>query len=399
MFAPKEPSHDSRQTRMVALVRAIDRKVERELWARAAGRCEFSGCNTLLYRSSITQESVHVSEKAHIYSFSEKGPRGWGPFKLNLSAINDISNLMLVCYGCHKTIDQDQSGERYSADLLIEWKRAHEHRVETVTGIKAERQSNVVLYGANIGTEKSPLRQHECLESMFPHWYPAGERPIALSMQSELSDSTPGYWNAERANLIEAFQRKVSPVIDQDDCKHFSVFALAPQPLLILLGSLFTDKAPVETYQLHREPRGWMWQDGCDEFDYVVHEPQNTSHPPALLLSLSDHVDRRRVEAACGGEVSIWEITIAEPHNDFLQSKAQLARFRQRLRKLMVDIKRKHGQRTPLRIFPVMPVACAIELGRIRMPKAEMPWMLFDHDRKSQQFLSTFEIKGDNRAR
>lgn len=29
----------------------------------------------------MTQERVNISEKAHIYSFSEDGPRGWGPFK------------------------------------------------------------------------------------------------------------------------------------------------------------------------------------------------------------------------------------------------------------------------------------------------------------------------------
>ena len=64
---------------MVAEVtRYIGIATERELWGRAAGRCQFSGCNRLLYKSSVTQESVNLAQKAHIYSFSEKGPRGWG---------------------------------------------------------------------------------------------------------------------------------------------------------------------------------------------------------------------------------------------------------------------------------------------------------------------------------
>jgi hypothetical protein len=63
------------------VTRYIKKEVERELWARAAGRCQFNGCNRPLYKSPVTQEKVNISEKAHIYSFSEKVPRGWGPFK------------------------------------------------------------------------------------------------------------------------------------------------------------------------------------------------------------------------------------------------------------------------------------------------------------------------------
>ena len=41
--------------------RHIKKEVERELWARAAGRCQFHGCNVLLYKSSITQETVNLA--------------------------------------------------------------------------------------------------------------------------------------------------------------------------------------------------------------------------------------------------------------------------------------------------------------------------------------------------
>lgn len=89
----------------VEVTRYIKKEVERELWARAAGRCQFHGCNRLLYKSPITQERVNISEKAHIYSFSEVGPRGWGPFKRNHDNLNNLDNLMLMCHDCHKTID------------------------------------------------------------------------------------------------------------------------------------------------------------------------------------------------------------------------------------------------------------------------------------------------------
>lgn len=380
------------------VTRHIKLPVERELWARAAGRCQFSGCNKLLYKSAVTQESVNLAQKAHIYSFSDKGPRGWGPFKLNTSHLNDISNLMLMCHGCHKKIDQDANGARYSAELLIGWKNDHERRVEIVTGIEADKKSHVVLYGANIGSEKSLIEYRSCVESMFPHWYPANERPVTLSMNSELKDSSAEYWSAEYTHLYRTYERKIAPLIDQDSCKHFSVFALAPQPLLIQLGALLTDKISVETYQLHREPKGWRWQELPETSEFVVRKPENFDGVPALLYSLSDHVAHERITRVLE-DANIWEVTIEHPHNDFMKSKQQLSVFRRFVRQMMVDIKNKHGNDAPLHIFPVMPVSCCVELGRARMPKADMPWIIYDHDVGTQEFNKSIELRGDIHVR
>lgn len=380
------------------VTRHIKKEVERELWARAAGRCQFSGCNKLLYRSSVTQESVNLAQKAHIYSFSEKGPRGWGPFKFKLACLNDISNLMLMCHGCHKKIDQDTNGERYSAELLIKWKNEHERRIEIVAGIEPDKKSHVIFYGANIGSEKSPIEPHSCVQAMFPDRYPANERPEIISMFSELKDSSPEYWKAESAHLFKTYERKIAPIIDQDQCKHFSVFALAPQPLLIQLGVLLTDKISVETYQLHREPKGWRWKDEPESFNFNVRRPNEFNGTPALLFSLSDYVDHERITRVLG-DANIWEVTVDKPHNDFMKSKQQLSSFRKYVRQMMVHIKNKHGNDVPLHIFPVMPVSCSVELGRARMPKADMPWIIYDHDVETQEFKKSIEIKGDIHVR
>lgn len=81
-------------------------------------------------------------------------------------------------------------------------------------------------------------------------------------------------------------------------------------------------------------------------------------------------------------------------HNDFIRSQAQLSLFRESMRKLMVSIKGKHGQTIPLHIFPAMPVSCAIEMGRVRMPKADMPWVIYDQNNKEGRFIKALEITG-----
>ncbi|MBL1146540.1 MAG: SAVED domain-containing protein [Pseudomonadota bacterium] len=377
------------------VTRYVPAPAQRELWARAAGRCQFDGHNRLLYSSCVTQEAVNVAQKAHIYAFSEKGPRGRGPYKDNLDRLNDVSNLMLMCYDCHTKIDQDKEGLRYSAELLIQWKELHEQRIEIVTGIAQDKKSHVVLYGANIGSEKTLIEYHDCVRGMFPHRYPASERPIQISTKSEIKDNSSQYWQAESLHLLNVFQKKIVPIIDDDACKHFSLFALAPQPLLVQLGALFTDKISVEGYQPHREPKGWRWHDCGDEFDYVVHRPERNHERVALIVSLSDNVPKDRITRVIGDDVSIWEITVENPHNDLIKAKQQVSMFRQRMRSLIVEIKKQHGAKTPLHIFPVMPVSCSIELGRIRMPKVDMPWLIYDHDVVTQEFVKALEIKGD----
>lgn len=374
------------------ITRYITPETERELWARTAGRCEFEGCNRILYKSPITQESVNIAEKAHIYSFSKDGPRGWGPFITNKKELNKISNLILVCHDCHKTIDADKEGERYSADLLIQWKRQHEQRIKLVTGICPNKKSHVILYGAKIGEEKSPFQPEACIEAMFPNWYPAEEDLINLSMDCSHEDYKSSYWETESSHLKTEFNRLISPRIKKSSPCHFSLFALAPQPLLILLGTLFTDKIPVEVYQLHREPKSWNWQNHLDEFNFIVKEPKSFENDPVLIVSLSDRVNHERITSIIPEHASIWELTIENCHNDFLKSQSQLSAFRSIVRKLMVMIKEKHGQNKTLRIFPVMPVACAVELGRVRMPKADMPWIIYDHNNKAGKFIETLKI-------
>lgn len=376
------------------VTRYIKREVERELWARAAGRCQFSGCNRVVYRSPVTQERVNISEKAHIYSFSEKGPRGWGLFKWNLDGLNDVANLMLMCHDCHRKIDREKDGGRYQAPLLIKWKEAHEKRIDIVTGVNPGKKSHVVLYGANIGEEVSILQPEHAKWALFPKWYPQEERPVTLAMTWEGKDDESGYWETEEQNLARNFERQIRPLME-DGC-HFSVFGFAPIPLLIRLGTFFTDKPAAQVYQLQREPeQTWQWEDEGGSPDYAIAEPDSFDHPPVLILSLSATIARERITSVLGPDVSTWELTIFRPNNDFLKTTAQLSEFRKVCRELMGLIAERHGNMEPLSIFPAIPVACAVDLGRIRMPKAEMPWVIYDQNNNRSTFVKALEIGGN----
>lgn len=360
------------------VTRHVSGPVQCMLWGKAAGRCEFAGCNKPLWKSSVTQESVNIAQKAHIYSFSSRGPRG--NKNLAASETNDIGNLMLVCHECHQKLDARQDGGRYTVELLQQWKQTHEQRIELVSGIETHKKSHILLYGANIGKHNAPLNYGEAAPALFPLRYPASDAPIELStLNSSFVDMDVNFWGLEAENLTRKFRLCVGERLATGALGHLSVFSLAPQPLLILLGTMLGDIVPCDVYQRHREPCTWAWPSSmCEVQAFQVKRPDNTHGRPTLVLALSGTVNTDRIVSVLGGDVSIWTITVPTPQNDLIKTREQLSTFRSIVRALFDEIKAAYSESTLLHVFPVAAVSVAVEFGRVRMPKADMPWRIYD---------------------
>ena len=107
----------------------VSELTRRALWARAAGRCQYAGCNKSLIGDLISgAEDRNFGFVAHVTAASSAGPRGNSVWSELLA--NNITNLMLLCYVHHKLIDVDQI-ERHPEDRLLAMKAAHEARIET----------------------------------------------------------------------------------------------------------------------------------------------------------------------------------------------------------------------------------------------------------------------------
>ncbi len=361
------------------VTRHISLPVTAMLWGRAGGRCEFAGCNRPLWMSLVTQSEVNVAQKAHIRSFSPYGPRGrQGTSKERLNA---TENLMLVCHQCHTVIDGPGGEQTYPAELLVDMKKRHEDRVELVTAIAPEHTSNILLYGSNIGDQSPCLSFRQAAAAMMPARFPASRSYFALQMSNVAStDLEETFWANEESNLKRLFEKRVrEPLSEPSADKHLSVFAMAAQPLLVRLGTLLGDISEVDVYQRHREPQTWNWPERAERLKFKVVGPQSSEGPPALLVDISARVTGDRVHQVLGEGACVWQLTVETPHNDIIKSREHLAAFRAALRPLFNTIKEKHGQNTLLHVFLAAPVSVCVEFGRVRMPKADMPWVLYDH--------------------
>lgn len=369
----------------------IPERVKVRLWGKAGGRCEYEGCNTRLWLDSLTQVEFNAAYIAHIIADQPGGPRG-DPHLSELLK-SDITNLMLMCDKHHRLIDRDDV-PGHPVERLKAMKALHEKRIDAVTDIALDKQSHVILYGANIGAQGSPLSLREAALSMLPERYPASQQPVLLSLgNSSFEDRTPEFWQFEGMQIQNLFAQQIRPRIKSGEITHLSVFALAPQPLLMLLGSELSDIPFADVYQRRKEPQTWKWEDDPLSFDFTIIEPANPkTGDAALVFALSATVTDERVTSVLGSEIPIWRVTIPKPDNDFVRSRVQAEAFRKLMRPLLDKIKATHSEKATIHVFPAMPVSLAVDFGRVLNAKSDLPLVVYDQNMKLGGFVKALSI-------
>lgn len=368
----------------------IPDKIKTQLWTLSAGRCEYRGCNEALWKDNLTMAKMNKAYIAHIVADSPDGPRG---DKIRSSQLaKKFSNLMLMCDAHHRLIDKDDV-EGHPENLLVEMKKEHEKRIELLTSLTSSKKTHIVLYGANIGNQGSLLNFESAYQAIIPDKFPTESYGIQLGItNSIIKDKEDLFWEMESQNLERQFNEKVEQLKIHHSIKSFSAFGLAPQPLLIKLGTLFNDLYDVQVFQRHREPGTWKWQDETDFEGFNLIEPKDFDGLPVLNISLSATITNDRIEKLFDSKICIWTITHDKPDNDFLKSKTILSEFRKICRHFFDIAKAKHGQDNKLNVFPAMPVSAAIEFGRVWMPKADMNLIIYDQNKERNGFYKTIEI-------
>lgn len=360
------------------------------LWARAAGRCQYRGCNKLLIGDLIAKhDTLNTGYVAHNIAESPAGPRGDAVKSPELA--DDVSNLLLLCDAHHRTVDREARHE-HPQEVLRAMKAEHEQRIKRVTAIDNSRATRVLLYGASIGAHGYPVSRDLARQALLSDFRYSDNTPIELAHSgSALSDHEADYWQTEAVRLRRQFQSRVLQLLEDGEVEHLSLFALAPQPLLILLGHLLSDIPSVEVFQLHREPQDWRWRDS-PPIAFNIEEGTGSGKVIALKLAVSATVTDDRIRRVLGSDIPIWSLTTPEPGNNIMQSRERLSQFRSAARQLLDRIKATHGEDAVIHVFPAMPVSAAVEFGRIRMPKADLPLVLYDQSSPDAGFLPRIHL-------
>jgi len=373
--------------------REVPEATKRLLWGIAAGRCEFKGCNKLLYTHDVTGTVENLAEKAHINAVQPGGAR-----YIEQEDKNSITNLMLVCPSCHTIIDRDQ--EFYSADKLFTMKNEHEKRIRILTAIGAEMKSHMVYYTANITDDRLSVDDSDAKRALTSiSRYPAEWSPIDIGVHgSYTADRDIKYYNENAQNLEKAIKNKVLDVIEQG--KSIALFAIAPQPLLIYLGHRLNDKYNVSVFQCHRrESDKWSWREEYSPIVFRATSPEpeqiNRTGKIALIFALSSSVNAERITDVIGSEANIYVVSIEKPSRVFVTHPSIMDSFVEKSREVMEQIKQIHGNKKPIHVFPVMPVSLAVRFGMDYMSKTDNPLIIYD-EIAGQGFIQALNIGENN---
>jgi len=341
-----------------------------QLWVKAAGRCEFKGCNKPVWYNGLTLSESNFAEVAHIIGSSKEGPRGT---EQSEELQVDFNNLLLLCQSCHKEID-DLPG-KYPIELLRLWKKEHEDRIEIQTSYPEDVSKSCVLqFTVNIGDRYVPINAEAIRNAMFPK-FPADHKGLKIEEKEFNRLAPPQYWEYFAENKIKRkIHRFLEEGIDDIKVRHLSVFGISPMPLLIFLGRCIGDTIPTDIYQSHRNientSKTWSWQEVKEvELSFLATcEKEGNGDTVILKLAISDTLALDKYVNLTSESCSIYQITVNESSVYFIKSKRQLEIFSYEYRKLLNKIQEKHGRNCTILILPAIPVSIAIECGRAILP-------------------------------
>ena len=355
-----------------------------------AGRCEFDGCNKYVFRHHLTHAEENFSQMAHIVAFKPDGPRG--KVKTRPTEINDISNLMLLCPECHHLIDARP--DEYPREVLEKYKKDHEERIFRLTAIKTDSKTTVVQLKSRIGSQTVAIPVPEIYKAISPR-YAEDPQGIIIDL-TNIDGQDDGFYRAAMRTIKRRVESLYETGMEVDKTRHISLFALAPIPLLVFLGSQLSNKVAVESYQRHRDTEDWVWKIDGEPIEYIFLKRQSgtDSSSVALILSLSGTIQISELPAEIDQRFSIYEITLARatPRPSFLRTREDLLRFKDIYEEARSSIRRDHGGLVAVHLFPAVPAPIAVLCGRELLPKVDPVLVVYDNDKKSAGFQQILKV-------
>ena len=341
---------------------SIPENVKKLLWLRACGRCEFRGCNQILYEDDTTKDPINEANIAHIISWTPTGPRG-DP-NLSPKLAKDISNLMLTCPQHNHLIDDKRNVEKYTVAFLKEMKKDHEDRMRFLTGLGNQPPKKVIELISRIHGTLPVITEAQEADALFP-FYPGKDR-ICIDL-SDVDD----YELAK--NLIDNKVKTCFGNVGSDDI--YAAFIMALIPMGCYLGYAIGDKVNVQTYQHFRDTEDWRWKDS-GEGNFLISCPDDPkpSSDVKLFINVSGTIDASLTQ----GDYPTYMITAENPSVSFLKTWNQVLDFRQKYRAVLDRIREDHGESVTVHLYPATPNPINFEIGKAILRLLDPTIIIYD---------------------
>ncbi|GAC58503.1 hypothetical protein GOHSU_41_00420 [Gordonia hirsuta DSM 44140 = NBRC 16056] len=353
------------------------------IWAKAAGRCVL--CATyLLDAADHFWHAIPVGQIAHIVGAGsgENAPRG----ESDLSAAERSfeGNLLLLCYRCHKRIDDKRYRDKYTVEFLTQKKKLHERRVREVTDFAVLRPTSTVTVSADIRGTAAPVSLPQVAEALRLEGYTSmgdDTRNGAFTVDLPGNANDGWAWEAHRTE-IDRLTARVADAVTAGDVESISVFALAPIPSLVYLGSKLDDKTETILFRRRRadDVTAWTWDDGtpAPTFEITVRSSPTPTNEATAIVALTSPIKESRLPEGLG---PLPRITIAPttqmPHSNLINTRAALEEFASAWLEALARIENDLPDVDTVHLVASVPAPAAIALGRYRMRTAHPKMIVY----------------------
>lgn len=369
--------------------RKVPPKTSLFLYVRAGGCCEFDGCNKYLLEHGPTAIPGNFAEQAHIWAFNTGGARGKAAGRP--ADINALSNLMLLCGECHHLVD-DVRPQDFPVEVLRKFKQDHEARVYELMRLSKDRQTVPLILKAPVAGRLMDISDEEMQRAVAPNLLCVRQK-IEIDLSSLPDTAGAAYWQSAREAMTPRLDELGRLEPQPGRALRVSVFALAPIPLLVDLGSRLSDKYVVELYQRHRQPETWNWHEDVGVARFDTRCVVQGGDTVALLVNVSGANTAEHVVNTLG-PCTVYELAVrgqaATPL--ILRTRSDLDQFVAAYVQALALIRTAHPQLPKLHLFPAVPAPVGIALGRSRLPKVDPPLLVYDRDQRAGGFVPTLEV-------
>jgi hypothetical protein len=337
-----------------------------------------------VFLDKVTLTASNNSNIAHIIASSPDGPRGSETESYYLS--DKIDNLMLMCLDHHHLIDSAENVEIYSVEKLRAMKAAQEERVQKLmNNLNADVTTMIHLTSPIKGEQTISFSAKEAAKAFIPHMNAESEYAMTIAVPAFGEYESSEYWANANSWLENHFNSTVRAKLDNFPNTHFSVFPLAPIPLIMKLGFLMGDKIRADVYQRTKYPDTWEWQssDLTNEFSIEENNFEN-GEGVAIVLSVTAEIDIKDVLKE-NPYRTIYIIRGNNQNDDSIKSEKDLSAFWHKYKDLCERLK----DEKVLSVFPAVPVSAAFEMGRRYMVGVYPQMVIYD---KKGYFFETLTI-------
>lgn len=353
-------------------------KTIRMLCAKAAGMCEYAGCQERLFFDCISAKAFNHSYICHIIGSSPDGPRGAPELSHQLS--DKIDNLMLMCDKHHTLVDDYP--DDYPEEKLRAMKREHEEEIDKACRFLSVPKTIVAMFTSPIHGHEVAINPGQVNAAVLPKRVPYDEHPISISIDEVSSKDfkKPEHWNLQVEKMRQEINTRLIPALEMNPRCCCDLFAIAPIPLLAKFGEFCGSKLEISLHHYRRNESTWEWQNNEKTAIFDVEEQivDEQGQQIILAISLSGEVNQDTIKTCVASPKAIITVDIKEKGIECLASPDDLIEFVHKYLHALNLIHSHFPECDLVHVFSAIPAVAAIEIGRQRMRNVHPKLLMYN---------------------